>query len=94
MRRHRSRCRRSVVSGGRRAGRRLDPLDRVRELSDAFVPFNFDVHALFSEDAVGIEAKTHTRLADRRVNLIKPAASHRGRAGRLFLDLERRGRRR
>jgi hypothetical protein len=51
--------------------RRLDPLDRVRELSDASVPFNFDVHALFfSDDAVGIEAKMHTRLADRRVNLI------------------------
>ncbi|MCG5458238.1 DUF4041 domain-containing protein [Micromonospora sp. PSH03] len=51
--------------------RRLDPLDRVRELSDASVPFNFDVHALFfSEDAVGIEAKMHARLADRRVNLI------------------------
>lgn len=27
--------------------RRLDPLDRIRELSDASVPFNFDVHALF-----------------------------------------------
>ncbi|WP_433458352.1 GIY-YIG nuclease family protein [Micromonospora sp. CA-248212] len=51
--------------------RRLDPPDRVRELSDASVPFNFDVHALFfSEDAVGIEAKMHSRLADRRVNLI------------------------
>jgi hypothetical protein len=51
--------------------RRLDPLDRVRELSDASVPFNFDVHALFfSPDAVGIEAKMHARLADRRVNLI------------------------
>ena len=38
--------------------RRLDPMDRVRELSDASVPFNFDVHALFfSDDAVGIEAK-------------------------------------
>lgn len=51
--------------------RRLDPLDRVRELSDASVPFNFDVHALFfSENAVGIEAQMHTRLADRRVNLV------------------------
>lgn len=51
--------------------RRLDPLDRVRELSDASVPFNFDVHALFfSDDAVGIEAQMHVRLADRRVNLI------------------------
>jgi hypothetical protein len=51
--------------------RRLDPLDRVRELSDASVPFNFDVHAVFfSDDAVGIEAKMHARLADRRVNLV------------------------
>ncbi|MFF0371652.1 GIY-YIG nuclease family protein [Micromonospora sp. NPDC005087] len=51
--------------------RRLDPLDRVRELSDASVPFNFDVHALFfSDDAVGIETQMHTRLADRRVNLV------------------------
>ncbi|TWG27617.1 T5orf172 domain-containing protein [Micromonospora palomenae] len=51
--------------------RRLEPLDRVRELSDASVPFNFDVHALhFSEDAVSIEAKMHARLADRRVNLV------------------------
>jgi hypothetical protein len=51
--------------------RRLDPLDRVRELSDASVPFNFDVHALFfSDDAVGIETKMHARLADRRVNLV------------------------
>ncbi|WP_433531778.1 DUF4041 domain-containing protein [Micromonospora sp. CA-263727] len=51
--------------------RRLDPLDRVRELSDASVPFNFDVHALFfSEDAVGIEAQMHARLADCRVNLV------------------------
>lgn len=51
--------------------RRLDPMDRVRELSDASVPFNFDVHALFfSEDAVGIEAAMHSRLADKRVNRV------------------------
>lgn len=51
--------------------RRLDPHDRVRELSDASVPFNFDVHALFfAEDAVAIEAELHRRLADRRVNRI------------------------
>ncbi|WP_239143462.1 GIY-YIG nuclease family protein [Actinoplanes philippinensis] len=51
--------------------RRLDPMDRVRELSDASVPFNFDVHALFfSENAVGIEAAMHARLADRRVNRV------------------------
>jgi len=51
--------------------RRLDPMDRIRELSDASVPFNFDVHALFfSKDAVGIEAAMHDRLASARVNLI------------------------
>jgi len=51
--------------------RRLEPMDRVRELSDASVPFNFDVHALFfSDDAVGIEAKMHARLADKRVNRV------------------------
>jgi Meiotically Up-regulated Gene 113 (MUG113) protein len=51
--------------------RRLDPMDRIRELSDASVPFNFDIHALFfSKDAVGIETAMHERLADRRVNLV------------------------
>ena len=51
--------------------RRQDPRDRVRELSDASVPFNFDVHALFfSADAVGIETKMHQLLADRRVNRV------------------------
>ena len=51
--------------------RRLDPMDRIRELSDASVPFNFDIHAIhFSHDAVGIEATMHARLADRRVNLV------------------------
>lgn len=51
--------------------RRLDPLDRIKELSDASVPFNFDVHALFfSNDAVGIETAMHDRLADLRVNTV------------------------
>lgn len=51
--------------------RRLDPMDRIRELSDASVPFNFDVHALFfSNDAVGIEAEMHARLAPQRCNLV------------------------
>lgn len=51
--------------------RRLDPMERIKELSDASVPFNFDVHAVFfSKDAVGIENQLHTRLAKSRVNLI------------------------
>ncbi|MBL8775505.1 MAG: DUF4041 domain-containing protein [Acidimicrobiales bacterium] len=51
--------------------RRLEPMDRIRELGDASVPFRFDVHALvFSEDAVSLETALHQRLADRRVNLV------------------------
>jgi hypothetical protein len=51
--------------------RRLEPMDRVRELGDASVPFNFDVHALiFSEDAVGLEARLHKEFVERRVNLV------------------------
>nr|WP_269205355.1 DUF4041 domain-containing protein [Motilibacter aurantiacus] len=51
--------------------RRLDPMDRVRELGDASVPFRFDVHALiFSEDAVSLENTLHEELKDRRVNRV------------------------
>jgi hypothetical protein len=51
--------------------RRLDPLDRVRELGDASVPFRYDVHAMvFSDDAVGLENHLHHQLAARRVNLV------------------------
>jgi hypothetical protein len=51
--------------------RRLEPLDRVRELGDASVPFRFDVHALFfADDAVGIENSLHKVFAERRVNLV------------------------
>lgn len=51
--------------------RRLEPLDRIKELSSASVPFSFDVHAMiFSEDAVNLENKLHTILNDYRVNKI------------------------
>jgi hypothetical protein len=51
--------------------RRLDPQDRIHELSDASVPFNFDSHALFfSKDAVGIETAMHERLAANRVDVV------------------------
>jgi hypothetical protein len=51
--------------------RRLEPTDRIRELGDASVPFRFDTHALiFSDDAVGLEARLHQALADRKVNLV------------------------
>jgi hypothetical protein len=51
--------------------RRLEPLERVKELGDASVPFRYDVHALvFSHDAVGLENRLHHEFADRRVNLV------------------------
>lgn len=51
--------------------RRLDPMDRVKELSDASVPFKFDVHLLFfSKDAVGLETMLHHEFEDRRVNKV------------------------
>ena len=51
--------------------RRLEPLDRVRELGDASVPFPYDVHALFfSDDAVTLENQLHKAFTDRRVNFV------------------------
>lgn len=51
--------------------RRLDPMDRVRELGDASVPFRFDVHAIiFSEDAPTLEHKLHLKFHNRRVNQV------------------------
>ena len=51
--------------------RRLDPLDRVKELGDASVPFGYDIHALvFSNDAVQLERNLHDRFRERRVNLV------------------------
>jgi hypothetical protein len=51
--------------------RRLDPMDRVRELGDASVPFQFDVHAvIYSEDAPALENALHRAFNDRRVNRI------------------------
>ena len=51
--------------------RRLEPMDRVRELGDASVPFHYDVHALIpSDDAVTLETQLHQMLAERKVNLV------------------------
>lgn len=51
--------------------RREDPMDRVRELGDASVPFHFDVHAMIpSEDAPTLENKLHRHFAARRVNMV------------------------
>lgn len=51
--------------------RRLDPQDRVDELGDASVPFNFDVHAMiFSDDAPALEASLHRAFEDRKLNMV------------------------
>jgi hypothetical protein len=51
--------------------RRLEPMDRVRELGDASVPFSFDVHAIFaSDDAPATEAALHRELDEYRVNRV------------------------
>lgn len=51
--------------------RRLEPMDRVKELGDASVPFPFDVHSfIFSEDAVSLETALHHELNSRRVNKV------------------------
>lgn len=51
--------------------RRLEPMERVYELGDASVPFNFDVHAMiFTDDAPGLETALHNRFADSKVNLV------------------------
>lgn len=51
--------------------RRLEPMDRVRELSSASVPFEFDVHAMiYTENAPGLENQLHKEFHDLRVNKI------------------------
>lgn len=53
--------------------RRLEPMDRVKELGDASVPFEFDVHAMvFSSDAPALEKKLHELLEKNRVNKVNP----------------------
>ena len=51
--------------------RRMDPEDRVKELSDASVPFKYGIHALFfSNNAAGLEAALHQKFTEQRVNLV------------------------
>ncbi|TAN86148.1 MAG: DUF4041 domain-containing protein [Gallionella sp.] len=53
--------------------RRLEPLDRVRELGDASVPFGFDIHAMiYSEDAPTLERKMHRCFIRNQVNKVNP----------------------
>jgi predicted nucleic acid-binding Zn-ribbon protein len=51
--------------------RRLEPLDRVKELGDASVPFPFDVHAMiYIDDAPALETALHREFSTVRVNAV------------------------
>ncbi|GJQ61077.1 MAG: chromosome segregation ATPase [Melioribacteraceae bacterium] len=51
--------------------RRLEPLDRVKELGDASVPFRFDVHAMiYSENAPELETSLHQAFTEKRLNFV------------------------
>ncbi len=51
--------------------RRLEPLDRVKELGDASVPFTFDVHAMIHcSDAPALERTLHESFDVYRVNKV------------------------
>lgn len=53
--------------------RRLEPLDRVKELGDASVPFGFDVHAMiWSDDAPRLESQLHKIFVRAQVNKVNP----------------------
>ncbi len=50
--------------------RRLEPMDRIKELGDASVPFRFDVHALiYSDEARTLEYELHKAFSEKALNL-------------------------
>lgn len=51
--------------------RRLEPLDRIKELGDASVPFPFDVHAMImSDDAPALERELHKHFLMQQLNKV------------------------
>lgn len=53
--------------------RRIDPMERIRELSSASLAFKLDVHAIiFSEDAFALESKLHKHFNNQRINKLNP----------------------
>lgn len=51
--------------------RRLEPIDRVKELGDASVPFQFDIHALiYSDEAPTLENELHKAFTNKKVNML------------------------
>jgi len=55
--------------------RRLEPMDRIDELGDASVPFDFDIHGLiYSENAPELENILQKKLESKRLNLVNRRA--------------------
>ena len=53
--------------------RRLEPVDRIRELGDASVPFGFDIHAMiWTNDAPALERELHKRFVRSQINKVNP----------------------
>lgn len=53
--------------------RRLTPEDRVKELGDASVPFEFDVHAMIQcDNAPALEKELHKKFMHMQVNKVNP----------------------
>lgn len=53
--------------------RRLEPVDRIRELGDASVPFGFDIHAMiWTDDAPALERELHRRFVRSQINKVNP----------------------
>ena len=53
--------------------RREDPLDRIKELGDASVPFEFDIHAMIpSDNAPELENILQVHFESKRVNMVNP----------------------
>ena len=51
--------------------RRLDPHERIKELGDSSVPFEFDVHALIeADDAPALEHRLHKHFVLHQVNKV------------------------
>lgn len=51
--------------------RRLEPIDRVKELGDASVPFQFDVHAMiYSDEARTLEYELHKAFSHKKINML------------------------
>jgi HAMP domain-containing protein len=51
--------------------RRLEPIDRIKELGDASVPFQFDIHAMiYSDEAPTLENELHKAFTNKKVNML------------------------